>query len=180
MRMLLSALIIIALVSCTAIGAEEKVVNLARLEGVSYQISTGSFWAERNEDKHNTMLTDGKLDSGNKVVVCYDFYRQPDDEKYISVTMDLKKRHSVSKIVLHGKNHSPLYSVRESIFQVSTDGLDYKTIAEFKADDEAIQKIGTGTWKLEADVSEEVRFVRVTTWTNHWLNLEELEVYGTQ
>lgn len=155
-----------------------EIINLARKQGVSYEVTTGSYWAEKNNDKHNTMLTDGTLNSGNKQVVCYDFYRQPDEEKYISVTMDLKKGYQLSKLVLHGLNHSPLYSVTHSIFEISNDGLDYEIVKEFTEEDNALEKIGTGTWKLEANISQKARFVRVTTWTKHWLNLEELEVFG--
>ena len=58
---------------------------------MSYQISAGSL-GRPHADKNHTMLTDGILNSGKELAVC-DFFRQPDEEKYITVTMDLKKRY---------------------------------------------------------------------------------------
>lgn len=180
MRLQAVLFILLFAMSFAAAAAEGELVNLARLDGVSYQISAGSHWADHNADKNHTMLTDGILNSGKELAVCYDFFRQPDEEKYITVTMDLKKRYQISKIVLHGLNRTSLFNVRRCIFLVSNDGVFFEPVVEFSADDEVIQKIGTGAWKLEAEVFEEARFVRVSTWTNYWLNLEELEVYGTQ
>ena len=154
--------------------------NLARKQGVTYEVSTGSYWEDANNDLYNTMLTDGILNSGNKAVVVYCFYRQPEDEGYISVNMDLKKNYEVSKIILHGLNHSSLYRVNRCLFQISTDGIDYKTIAEYPAKGGSIPQKQVGTWKIETELAERARFIRITAWSDFWLNFEELEVYGKE
>jgi hypothetical protein len=152
-------------------------INLARVQGVSYEVAAGSYWADHSTDKYNTLLTDGVLNSGNKTVVCYDFFRQADEEKYVTVNMDLKKRRKLERIVLHGLNHSELYNIVRCLFEVSSDGIDYQTVADL-SEDQLPQKIGT--WNVEIKTDELARFVRVTTWTSHWLNLEEVEVFGKE
>lgn len=167
----------IVLVLGMILPVSAKTTNFAREKGVSYDVATGSYYADRSKDKYNTLLNDGVLNSGNQVAVCYDFFRQPDEEKYVIVTFDLKKKKQLEKIVLHGLNHTELYNVVRCLFEVSSDGLDYEVVADIKGD--KIPK-GGGTWKVSTELNETARFVRVTAWTTHWLNLEEVEIFGQE
>lgn len=180
MRLWLSFAMIIALLGCIGAGAEEKLVNIAKLEGVSYNVSAGSHWADHNKDPHNVRLTDGVYDSGRQYAVCYDFYRQPEEERYVSVDFNLRKSYDLRKIVLWAKNHNQNWNVSSVRFYVSSDGLDYEEVGVVPEEGSEIAQPTTGVFKVEQELNKRARFVRVLAYTRYYINLEEIEIFAIE
>lgn len=168
---------LITLFSLNCLG-ETKLENLAKLKGISYDLSSGSYWANHSTDDYNLKLQDGIYDSGDQYTVCYDFFRQPDEERYVSIDFDLKKVYEIKNVVLWAKNLNENFNVKSVYFYVSNDGIDFDELGKLPESGGEIKQPVLGSFSIEQAVNKQVRFLRVVAFTRYIINLEELEIFG--
>lgn len=161
-----------------------RVHNIALDESTTYIIKFGDFYTNSTNDPTGRVLVDGNKNSGGAYAVCCDFWRKPHEDSFISVTLDLEKVAPIQKVVLHGKNQSPMFRVARAKFEISLDGERYMVIGDYLDSQGDIPQT-TSLWAVASPACyEEARFIRVTGWTRgesgQYLNLEEVEIFAVE
>ena len=128
---------------------------------------------DRTTNKRKGLLTDGKV---FQRAVCYNYHWTPQDQRFVTVVVDLGAPRDVEKVTIGVTQNNDGYTPDKYSVETSNDNVAYTALGEGSTWNKK-------TYERHAEVvpaaAAKCRYIRVKVWAKSaWINLTEIGVSG--